>query len=177
MFCFNSCHIMVTWFKPKNFTFLYEEQNTGIDTLINVDGYYYSDSIPFNNFYLLYRDGSIRNTSEKGITKSNHKYSASPVWGVYKIMGDTITSQLIMNFGGSRDMGVKTDKFIIKSKNELEYYSTSCCNSNPNDVIIKQSLYFYSYPNRSDSAHWVKNHRWFWKDKETYKEYKKRKKQ
>jgi hypothetical protein len=34
-------------------------------------------------------------------------------------------------------------------------------------------MHFHPLPNRLDSTCWVKNKKWFWKDREAYKKYKK----
>ena len=34
-------------------------------------------------------------------------------------------------------------------------------------------MHFHPLPNRMDSTCWVKSKKWFWKDKDTYKKYKK----
>ena len=73
MFVFSSCATIVTWFRPGNFTYLYEDKYTGIDTLIHVDGYYHS--APDSNFIvhsvLFFRDGS---TARVRIKKENKYY-------------------------------------------------------------------------------------------------------
>ena len=177
MFVFSSCATLVTWFRPNNFTYLYESEYTGIDTLINIDGYYYSDSLKYKDFFLFYRDGSIAETPVKYMDKNNkeNKSMYNVRWGVYKFAGDTIIAQIISNLGGTRDMEAVTKKYVIKSKTEIEYYSSSYLGSTNDDMLMKIPLYFCPYPNRLDSINWVKDHRWFWMDKKAYKEYKKNK--
>ena len=182
MFVFSSCATIVTWFRPGYFTHLYDGKYTGIDTLINVDGYYYSD--PDSNLninrVMFFRDGSIARTKSKEENeiydknnKDNNKFT--PRWGVYRLERDTIISQFILYFGGAESMGTSLDTYVIKSKSEIEFYSTNKPFYTKNMERVGIPLYFHPYPDRIDSTHWVKDHRWFWKDKKAYKEYKKNK--
>jgi len=171
---FSSCSIIVTWFKPKGFTYLYDGKYTGIDTLLNIDGYFYSDST--HNTVLFYRDGTVAISSlpknKEFFDKENkNKFFYTPRWGRYRLYGDTVKTQTILNFGGMESMRTGFNTYVIKSKNEIEYYSRTQKDST---FIYRIPLYFHPYSNRLDSAHyWVEKRKWFW-DKEAYKERKKK---
>jgi len=170
---FSSCSIIVTWFKPKGFTYLYDGKYTGIDTLLNIDGYFYSDST--QHTALFYRDGTaaifFAPENEEFFDKENkNKFIYIPRWGGYRLYGDTVKTQTILNFGGMESMGTGFNTYVIKSKNEIEYYFHKQKDST---FIYRTPLYYHPYSNRLDSAHWVKKRKWFW-DKEAYKERKKK---
>ena len=177
LFFFSSCSIIVTWFKPGGFTQRYDGKYTGIDTLLNIDGYFYSDSTQYT--VLFYRDGTIANYSapqeDKYFDKdTKNKYVYIPRWGVYRLYGDTVKAQTILNFGGMKSMGTGIDTYVIKSKTEIELYSTNKDYTSRKEDIVKVPLYYHPYSNRLDSTHyWVEKRRWFW-DKKAYKERKKK---
>lgn len=97
---------------PKNFTYHYDEADTGLADKINIEGYYVvqhgSDST-FYSMFMFYPDGlfTIATTSEisqelidcfrKGGESTVCKY---PLWGLYKLNGDTIKTQTLRTEGG-----------------------------------------------------------------------------
>jgi len=171
---FSSCSIIVTWFKPKYFTAEYDGKYTGIDTMLNIDGYFYSDSTHDN--VVLYRDGTIGAViANRDYFSKENKNDYGISWGIYTIKNDTIKAQTILNFGGMENMRTGFNTYIIKSKNEIEYYSRHTDRDflNSEKTLKKIPLYYHPDPNRLDSAHWVKKRKWFW-DKEAYKERKKK---
>lgn len=185
IFCFSSCAIVFTWFRPKGFTFRYNGEYTRLDSLINIDGYYYSDST--HHTVLFYRDGSVAQMygySEKEYfdKKNKEKYKYVTHWGIYRLVSDTIKAQFVLSLGGQETMKTDHYNFIIKSKDEMEYNIEGYFMNDsitPWDRIfiddtVKISLKYHSYPNRMDSAHWVKKRKWFW-DKEAYKKREKEK--
>jgi hypothetical protein len=167
---FHSCATIQTWFKPKGFTYLYDGKYTGIDSLLNIDGYYYSDSTQHG--VLFYRDGSIASfrslKSRNFFDKKFYDYNKYLIYyGVYSLgRRDTIKAQTIINLGGMESMRTGFDTYILKSRNKIEYFS-----GNDNNIYINHEdtfripMYYHPYPNRIDSAHWVKKRKWFWNKK------------
>lgn len=101
--------------KPKDFTYLYTAEYTGLDTLINIDGYYVAQrecDSTFFSVFMFYPDGlfTIATTSnvsdlqdcfERGGKSNLCQY---PSWGTYRIDGNTIKTQTIRQEG----MGICT---------------------------------------------------------------------
>ncbi|MDH6355011.1 hypothetical protein M2132_001348 [Dysgonomonas sp. PH5-45] len=97
---------------PRNFTCLYDGKDTGLENRININGCYVSpmgcDS-SFFSVYMFYPDGlfCIATTSyvsedliacfAEGGTSSLCRY---PIWGTYRLAGDTIKTQAIRTDGG-----------------------------------------------------------------------------
>lgn len=96
---------------PKDFTYRFINQNTGLDSLIHIDGYYVTQRAcdsAFLSVFMFYPNGlfTIATTSkilpelincfEYGGKTKICKY---PLWGTYRIMGDTIKTQSIRQEG------------------------------------------------------------------------------
>jgi len=170
--CLSSCATMMELSRPKGFTYKYDAKYTGIDTLLNVDGYFFGSN---RHALYIYRDGTMANYETWKPTSFDTKDKFFPQWGVYRVMSDTIKAQTIVNLGGSGPMRTGMYTYIIRSKDEVELFSEAFYVNNPESLkknlkvdTLSIPLKFTSYPNRTDSAHWVKKHKWFW-DKEARK--------
>lgn len=115
--------------RPKGFTYLHNDTDTGLDTLIDTDGYYTvqraCDST-FHSLFMFYPNGlfTIATTSEmlpelidcfeNGGRSTICKY---PLWGTYRIEGDVIKTQVIRTEGNGcvifRDYKIGSDRSII----------------------------------------------------------------
>ncbi|MFV0331032.1 MAG: hypothetical protein ACK5KL_14650 [Dysgonomonas sp.] len=114
---------------PKNFTYRYEDKNTGLDKLIDINGYYVSQhrcDSTFYSMYMFYTNGlfTIATTSEilpelidcfeNGGQSDICKY---PLWGTYKVEGDLIKTQVIREEGNKcvifRDYKILPDGNIV----------------------------------------------------------------
>ena len=110
LFILNSCAIA---FIPKKMTYKFSTDNTGIDSLINVDGFYISEfkrnGIKTHTALLLYRDGSVaypirnlfsseeyvvNNLVDKQTSKAKRFSTFWGGWGVYKLKEDTIKMEV-----------------------------------------------------------------------------------
>lgn len=91
---------------PKNFTYHYNKNYTGLDTLIRTTGYYICQrecDSSFFSMFMFYTDGlfTIATTNEihpelvECFEKGGTFLSAYPQWGTYKIVNDTIKTQSI----------------------------------------------------------------------------------
>ncbi|PXV62117.1 hypothetical protein CLV62_12272 [Dysgonomonas alginatilytica] len=101
--------------KPKDFTYLYTAGYTGLDTLINIDGYYVAQrecDSTFSSVFMFYPDGlfTIATTSDVSNLKDCFENGGKsnlcqyPSWGTYRIEGNTIKTQTIRQEG----MGIST---------------------------------------------------------------------
>lgn len=114
---------------PKNFSYRYGGENTGLDKRININGYYVSQhscDSAFYSMYMFYPDGlfTIATTSrisaelidcfENGGKNGICKY---PLWGTYIIEGNLIKTQVIRPEGNGcvifRDYRIFHDKSIV----------------------------------------------------------------
>ena len=180
LFGFSSCAIIMESFKPKGFTYRYKAEYTGIDTLLNIDGYFLNDSSC--KAVMFYRDGSaaVMEVVDEGdlLQENKNKYYYYPRWGSYRIEGDTIKAQIIYSYGGTRSIEAGFYCYIIKSRDSLEYFTrgyytdSTAFKKKYVEETVNIPLIYHPYPGRMDSINWTKKHRWFW-DKEAYKNRKK----
>jgi len=181
----------------KHLFYYYNGKKTGIDSLINIEGYYkmgflnYKErDIYFKNF-MFYQDGIFvfdffdhnnnipkyfRNIVEKN-DKSFYRYFFC---GHYIISADTIKTQCINHPAPS----LETDRLVYEiwfkviDKNTLQciYYKQLYRNYEKypkNSMETKNSLHanFIPIELRPNSDCWLKKKKWFWCDKEKWKEY------
>ncbi len=122
--------------RPKNFTSSFENEYTGLDTLIKTDGYYVSQrdcDSAFYSMYMFYSNGlfTIATTSEISpelieCFQSGGKsfISQYPLWGTYLLFGDTIKTQVIRPEGGGcvifRDYLILNDRSILNISDYVE---------------------------------------------------------
>ena len=117
--------------KPKDFTYQYRKgQTTGLDTLIDIDGYYITQrecNSSFNSIFKFYPDGlfiiatgtdltEVVSCFENDATK-NKTICQYPSWGVYKVVNNTIKTQTVRQEGIGfctifRDYKILKDKTI-----------------------------------------------------------------
>lgn len=151
---------------PKNFTYKYDGKYTGIDTLINIDGYYLQEDDIYGHppsKMMFYRDGLFCTTNGdpiKYFQKEKLKYAID--WGRYYIVGDTIKLQVIQDRGLMDKVGCHSIQYLIISKTELVslMYPTG---SDP-DRIKKERMKKYTFQpleSRLDSTNWLLKKKWF----------------
>lgn len=121
---------------PKNFTILYNKTDTGLSQLIDINGCYISqfgcDSL-FYSIFTFYPDGLFRIATASQLNpdlincfkQAQHpEYCQYPVWGTYKLTGDTIRTQSIRPEGAGciifRDYLILPDKQIINLSDYVE---------------------------------------------------------
>lgn len=121
---------------PKNFTYRYNPKNTGLENRINVNGYYISEhgcDSAFYSVFMFYPDGlfTIATTSKVDSTLINcfakggkGNVCEYPLWGVYRLTGDTIKTQSLRQDGGGcvifRDYQIMPDKSIVNLSDYVE---------------------------------------------------------
>lgn len=157
---------------PKNFTYCYDDKNTGLDKLIDINGYYVSqfgcDSM-FYLMYMFYPNGlfTIATTSEilpelidcfkTGGRSDICKY---PLWGTYKVEGDLIKTQVIREEGNKcvifRDYKILQDKSIINISDYIqpEYTNLGYMQNYPSlkDNPCSKKADFYPLKSKRDST-------------------------
>lgn len=121
--------ISCTSVKPTDFSFYYNQNDTGLASRINTEGYYVStrecDST-FFSVYMFYPDGlfTIATTSNVSLVSDcftrggDSKVCQYPSWGTYRLSGDTIKTQTIIIEGMAtscifRDYLILADSSIV----------------------------------------------------------------
>ncbi len=115
--------------RPKNFTYSYEQTDTGLAGRIDLNGYYVSQhgcDSAFYSMYMFYPDGLFTIATTSTISPEliacfrdggDSKICRYPLWGLYKIEGDLIKTQVIRTDGGGfvifRDYRILPDGRLI----------------------------------------------------------------
>lgn len=126
---------------PKNYTYFYEKQNTGLDQLIDIDGYYVSQfgcDSTFFSVFMFYPDGlfTIATTSDLSselidcfVNGGKSKICKYPLWGVYQLEGNTIRTQVIVTEGNGctifRDYKILGKRQIVNISDYVEPEKTN----------------------------------------------------
>lgn len=206
-FCLASCsYLRQSSETIKNFTLCFDDKYTGIDSLINCSGYYYSkpsasllqkntniqprDTIA--ETYIFYKNGFFI----KGFSKlfcyqtsenlKKYKDLNGGKWGLYTLSGDTIKAQFVESPSTmSFEKGEWWFKIIDRNTIQLldfkyrirltsEEVKKSQLSKQIDDLPLCKFARIDAMPNPDKS--WVKMEKWFWCNKEKYKEWKKNRK-
>lgn len=114
--------------RPKGFTYNYQAQYTGIDTMINIEGYYvlpHGCDTSFYSMFMFYPDGLFTIATTSRLMPELHdcfEYGGNspicnyPLWGTYHIENDTIFTQTVRLEGNGfvifRDFVINNDKTL-----------------------------------------------------------------
>jgi hypothetical protein len=198
VYLFAGCGVLRQYSEQaKSFTNCYDERYTGLDTLINIKGYFAKKGVNGNiddlnkngdllspifffndgfftcDFYLI---GFLKNVELKKTTA----FSSGWDWGIYTIHGDTIKLQYLSYPGGmSWDNGEIW--FKILNKNKLQPLTLSHnYNITVNDIksgITKDSSSTFIFTPLNilpdPNLCWLKNEKWAWCNPQKYKIWKK----
>lgn len=121
---------------PKNFSYYYTGEKTGLEQIVDIGGYYVSehgcDSL-FYSVYMFYPDGlfCIATTSEVSselidcfASGGKSKLCQYPVWGIYRIERGLIRTQAIREEGSGfvifRDYRITSNKELINVSDYVE---------------------------------------------------------
>ena len=172
---------------PKGFVNNYSGSTNNLDQMIKMDGYYQAD-VPWSGdmlsiTFMLYRDGSIYNPLktypgskiDPDLTLP-YNQSWKRRWGSYQICDSNIYVQTIEQI----EWYYVTHNFIFEIINDTILLYKPIIRKNAKNETIKvfdyftgtAEFHFHPFTNRMDSTCWVKNKKWFWKDKDAYKAYK-----
>lgn len=172
--------------QPKDFTYNYRAENTGLDTMINMKGYYvlpHGSDTSFYSMFMFYPDGlfTIATTSklipelndcfENG---GNNSICSYPLWGTYRIDQDTIRTQTIRLEGNGfvifRDFLINSDSTLsylndyVNSEHINLGYMANYPSFKGNRCNIRSS--FYPLSNKRDSQDCpLLNKKWFIDDR------------
>lgn len=158
--------------RPKGMKHLHTGRYTGLDTIINIDGYYinyYTSKYRFRGI-MFYRDGSVQfqirdfyqsedKYVENVIENKQSKKIGNPYWGgwgSYQQLSDSlieVTTSLW--YDKVSRIESTTSVFKILDENHLLQIDGWNCNENPFE--------FRLYLNRPDSTNWLLEKEWFWK--------------
>lgn len=171
---------------PKNFTYKYQKEATGLEKLIDINGYYVSPlgcDTSFYSVYMFYPDGlfTIATTSQllpelidcfaNGGKSNVCKY---PLWGTYRIDGDLIKTQTIRMEGDGctifRDYRILPDGSIVNVSDYVqpEYTSLGYMENYPSFTrnLCEKAALFYSLPSKRNVTDCpFLNKKWFNKRK------------
>lgn len=183
------------------FTFCHVDTYTGIDTLINIEGYYsamifYDNGLVVRPIYrlaeqlqrkeFLYIEKIVENPETKD---SNHFYNFIDC-GSYVICGDTIKVQMIHNYHSINDEWNGWEEWYkVLDKNTLHFLNKSLITTN-----LKEQERFRKYYNFLPGGdakvtfvpmtvkppldyYWILKEKWFWCNESDWKAYLERIKQ
>lgn len=188
--CVSSCVFAgkdILYGQPKGFVNDYSEKLNNIDQMIKVDGYYQSDKLSYGMslFFMLYRDGTVyrmhtsvvHNIDSDLTLPEIQKLTAVNRWGSYQICDSSIHVQTI----GAIEVYYVAHNYILEIINDTTLLYKPIIRKNAKNETIKvfdydtitTKMHFHPLSNRADSTCWVKSKKWFWKDREAYKKYKK----
>ncbi len=188
------CTYMVPYETKWRFYYYYDNEYTGLDTLINLDGFYHvkvDDKSTIKRAqdtlypsYVFYKNGYVNlNTGYEYLLNKYDEFSHfDGMWGDYGryiLVEDTIKLQYIMSPGGmSRGMAEIWFKIIDENTIRKIYQGRG-------DYAWKgEHPYTYTYLKRGTFVFapldtkiepektWLMKRRWFWSDKEEYKKWK-----
>ncbi|MBN2728560.1 MAG: hypothetical protein JXR53_04985 [Bacteroidales bacterium] len=197
-----SCDIIrVPAYVKREFNNYYSATNKEYDTVINTQGYYryVSDNrVPYYTFIMFFPDGTflglfssknnLENDFFEHLLNNDNERNIKPFlkhyyWGYYFIHEDTIEAisiNHVISFNQYYD-GISKDVFLINNERDLFLIAEKSKNgkqnrfvsTNKNNISYPAKLTFISLSKLPPSDCWLKKKRWFWKDKDAWKEYKK----
>jgi hypothetical protein len=200
MATFSSCNYQFVYKHVKqNFTYCYDGVDTGLDTMLNIDGYYdfVPNDSPDSHFRtMFYKDGtyvscynfhSSNHTSIENI--HNHPealywFHKNNEWGRYTISGDTIKAQAIECHIWDKPSNVYFFEVwykIIDTNTIVGIYPPLSPIRYP--VDFKEKNYrrrfcvpakFTPVPERPSSDCFLKKRKWFWCNENEWKAYKRK---
>jgi len=192
-----SCGIFISSEVKNDFTFCYQNENTGLDSLININGIYYINinsvdreaiKHPYDTIYSAYKffeNGFFTinpDTSVFSINVETEKnslfYHYYGKFGCYKLIGDTIKAQFL-NPPGSMTWDRAEIWFLIINDNTLKrIYRGDGKNVDINNFQSKfknnTCILFpiENYPLDIKKT-WLIKKKWFWCNKDDLKSYRK----
>lgn len=163
--------------RPIGFTYNFEDKYTGLDTLINIDGYYIYkkrlDNKDLSSICMFYSNGIFARTNmTKIIPEKVDSFTGKDPdyrfidWGTYRISNDTIHTELIITDGWlPRPEAIKNDYIILLDPISPKEKTIGC-------IVKGDSLHyiaigkFHRLESKRDynDCLWLKK-KWFYKGK------------
>ncbi len=186
---------------PKNirnaFTYCHTDTYTGIDTLINIEGYHFNSLIFYDNglvvrpigrdsYYLQFKIFSFLEEISKNpeTKKSRSFYNTYTECGSYKICGDTIKIQMIHKSYSMNDMCKGWEKWYkIIDKNTLHFLDWFLITTDTKEQEKFRKYYKFSYEGGATVTfvpmpakppldyYWILKEKWFWRNESDWKAY------
>lgn len=153
--------------KPKDLTYLYDNENTGLDNFIYTNGIYTSsDPRAYKQYIVLFNNGLICSPDVLP-TQNNIKLTYPKVmtdkhmWGIYKVEDDIIKTQSVVDLGLDGGIGVSRKFFKILNSKQIKWIGYI----SDHGVYFERNIIYNYEPleNRMDSADcWLLKKKWFW---------------
>ena len=115
--------ISCSYTKPRGFTYRFDNEYTGLDTLINIEGFYLSHKYcdtAYTAGFMFYPNGLFLTAGIWGnsidkviITFKDISTERSFTWGTYRIINDTIKTQNIFTNGWLYSPSIGESLFLI----------------------------------------------------------------
>ena len=162
----SSCFPWSKTFKEKDVLVKYGTDDTGIASLLNINGYYEPcDSTNGGKRVIFYTDGTMRHLSN--INGSNNIYLGD---GVYKVSKDTLVAESFYYIGMSGGRHLIHLKFKIIDRNHIDLISV---NDHLDGELINviNHYQFVPFDSLPLPITYMKQKRWMWNDKTKWKSY------
>jgi hypothetical protein len=183
----------------RNFTFCFDNAYQGLDTMININGFFYFKHVlspeqmtskvePQDTLYPIfsfYKDGFfVKDFCLECFQSPENikRYSNGGDWGLYTVHEDTIKAQFVEPPSGSSWLKGEI-WFKIIDKNTIQLLLFKYCDSITFKDILKlksrktdnNQLYKFAELNNKPDPNkcWLKREKWIWCNLEKYKEWKK----
>ena len=158
--------------RPKNFTYYYTNENTGLDRLIDINGYYVSrrgcDSKLYS-MYMFYSNGLFMIATTGRLLPEligcfeiggKSKICRYPLWGTYIVEGNIIKTQTIRQEGNGfvvfRDYRILSADSIINTSDYIQpqYINLGYMDNYPSFTInpCEEKAEFYPIKTKRDST-------------------------
>jgi len=159
--------------KPKDFTFLYDAKDTGLNNKIDISGCYITqqgcDTVFFSVF-MFYPDGLFTIATGPNLNEvikcfGNNLQSVIckyPSWGTYRLIGDTVKTQTIRDEGAAmstifRDYLILSDDGIVNVSDYVHPENTKIgyMKNYPsfNDNRCLKAAVFHELDDKRNSSH------------------------
>ncbi len=164
-----SC-ITKSWAKPQYFTASFENKDTGLSQILDIDGAFLCN-VPEEegtSFYITFFDnGLVALSGSKLPTKEYANLSDPPKnkkkegWGSYSTSDSIVSVQIIADNG---IYGLKTNRYFYKVIDRKHIRRIGYI-SYHNKYFEQNYIGDYvPVPNRMDSTNWLLKKKWFWKE-------------
>ncbi len=199
LFLFTLCGCPSIYYSyNSDFSMCYKEGNTGLDSIINLNGYYRHASVYYGRTSycnrLFYPNGVFIDyfdevSFQEHKIKRNGFYNRGTLWGVYRLVNDTIIAQTMEAPGGmswlKEDLAFKIIDSVTIMKLDFWKLNLPPNNEQKNLSVPKPYTHtvteqiltgeFVPYSDLPDpNKSWIMKKKWFWCYEHEYKTWKKK---
>lgn len=162
-----SCGLFRLRSKPKELTYLYDGEDTGLNELILTEGVFTSnDPNRYAQYIVFFNDGLICSpnvlpTKDSITLTYPKKRTDKHMWGTYIVEDSIIKTQTIVDLGLDGGIGVSLKFFKILDAKHIKWIGYI---SDHGEYFERNIIYSYEpLANRMDSADcWLLKKKWFW---------------